>query len=89
MGFVVLAYTYMYSYLCVIIMFDTFLTVNFVCGNQTYYAERGGEIVSHYGYYFGEYHGKNLNCIWRIEAPEGMMVILYAETFDLDTPFVR
>lgn len=62
--------------------------VRFGCGNQTYFNDSGGEIVSHTGYYLGENYGKNLNCIWRIEAPENMIVVLYAETFDLDKPFV-
>ena len=43
-----------------------------------------GEIVSHLGYLGGFNYGKNLDCIWRIEAPDGLHVQLVAETFSLE-----
>lgn len=55
----------------------------FLCGDQEYYSTDNGEIVSHAGFHVGDDYGKYLNCIWHVEAPEGMYVQLIAETFHL------
>lgn len=57
---------------------------SFVCGGHDYFSEDHGEIVSHLGFESGRIYGKNLNCVWTIEAPIDMMVLLYAEAFSLD-----
>ena len=40
-----------------------------------------GEIISHAGYRHGNLYGKNLYCVWQIQAPEGMNVEIMTETF--------
>lgn len=55
----------------------------FLCGDQAYYDQDDGEIVSHAGYHVGDGYGKYLNCVWRIEAPDGLNVELVPDTFSL------
>lgn len=55
----------------------------FLCGDQAYYTNDTGEIVSHAGYHVGDDYGKYLNCIWTVEASAGMNVQLMPETFAL------
>lgn len=54
-----------------------------VCGGQDFFTENNGEILSHVGYTYGHYYGKNINCMWTVEAPEGMMVELIPIDFHL------
>lgn len=56
----------------------------FECGGQAHYIAASGEIVSHLGFNEGRVYGKNMDCIWTIEAPPGQMVVLYEEEFDLE-----
>ena len=55
-----------------------------MCGGQDYFNSDNGTLLSHLGYNAGRIYGKNLNCVWTIEAPVDMMVTLYAEAFELD-----
>ena len=55
----------------------------FLCGDQAYYTNDTGEIVSHTGYHVGDYYGKYLNCIWTVEAPMGLVVEVIPDTFSL------
>jgi len=54
-----------------------------ICGDNNYFTEDNGIILSHVGYTYGHYYGKELNCVWRIEAPEGQVVELIPADFHL------
>ncbi|XP_052280124.1 tolloid-like protein 1 [Dreissena polymorpha] len=54
------------------------------CGNQSYFTAENGIIRSNSGYYLGIDYGTNLDCVWTIEAPEGQMVALMANTFHVE-----
>lgn len=56
----------------------------YLCGDQDYYGDGNEEIVSHSGYHTGYNYGKNLDCLWRIEAPEGWFVQLIPVHFSLE-----
>jgi len=53
------------------------------CGIHTRYNDSHGAIVSHAGYGYHNY-GKNYDCVWRLEAPRGMKIVLYAEMMELE-----
>ncbi|KAH3871069.1 low-density lipoprotein receptor-related protein 12-like [Dreissena polymorpha] len=57
---------------------------SFQCGNQSYYTSDNGIIRSHAGYDHGHDYGKDLDCLWTIEAPPGKMVQLVANTFNVE-----
>ncbi|XP_052280310.1 low-density lipoprotein receptor-related protein 12-like isoform X2 [Dreissena polymorpha] len=59
------------------------------CGNQSFFTADNGIIRSHSGYDVGHDYGKNLDCVWTIEAPEGKFVELVANTFHLEGSGVR
>ncbi|XP_052282982.1 low-density lipoprotein receptor-related protein 12-like [Dreissena polymorpha] len=54
------------------------------CGNQSFFTAENGIIRSHAGYDVGHDYGKNWDCVWTIEAPEGKFVELVANTFHLE-----
>ncbi|XP_060603556.1 bone morphogenetic protein 1-like [Ruditapes philippinarum] len=56
----------------------------YTCGSNDYFTQNNGEIASHAGFDAGHNYGKNLNCIWRIEAPDGMNVELVAKAFNIE-----
>merc|ERR1712179_54446 len=58
---------------------------SFQCGSQSYFTTNNGVITSHAGFDHGHNYGKNLDCLWTIEAPAGMMVELVAQTFDIES----
>ena len=55
------------------------------CGDQDYLTDNNGEIISHSGYNVGHNYGKNQDCVWKVEAPEGLNVQLTPITFDLES----
>ncbi|XP_052282981.1 cubilin-like isoform X2 [Dreissena polymorpha] len=57
---------------------------SYQCGNQSYFTADNGIIRSHSGYDVGHDYGKNLDCVWTIEAPEGKFVQLVANAFHLE-----
>ncbi|KAH3749499.1 hypothetical protein DPMN_183997 [Dreissena polymorpha] len=58
--------------------------ISYQCGNQSFFTTDNGIIRSHSGYDVGHDYGKNLDCVWTIEAPEGKFVELVANTFHLE-----
>ena len=64
-----------------------FITVNnnFGCGQPTRFTAPNGTIYSHLGYNVGHHYGKNIRCIWTIEAPAGWFVELVAEGFEIES----
>ena len=57
----------------------------FQCGPRTLYTQDRGVIKSHVGYDAGHQYGKNLDCVWTIEAPPGKFVQITAEDFNLES----
>lgn len=58
---------------------------NFGCGQPTRFTAPNGTIYSHLGYNVGHHYGKNIRCIWTIEAPAGWFVELVAEGFEIES----
>ena len=59
-----------------------------MCADQDYLTANNGEIISHSGYNVGHNYGKNQDCVWKVEAPEGLLVQLDAISFDLESDSV-
>ncbi|KAH3738368.1 hypothetical protein DPMN_045002 [Dreissena polymorpha] len=55
------------------------------CGSQLFLTDNNGQFSSHTGMNNGHNYGKNLNCIWRVQAPEGLKVELVAKSFNLES----
>ena len=56
----------------------------FSCGGQSYLTTDDGVVKSHAGFDAGHNYGKNLNCLWKIEAPLGQYVELVAQSFNVE-----
>ncbi|KAH3873470.1 membrane frizzled-related protein-like [Dreissena polymorpha] len=54
------------------------------CGSQLFLTTNFGQISSHGGFNNSHNYGKNMNCIWRVQAPEGQNVELVAKDFDVE-----
>jgi len=56
----------------------------YTCGGQDYLTSNNGVVNSHTGLSAGHNYGKNMNCVWRIEAPQGSYVELVAQSFNVE-----
>ena len=54
------------------------------CGSGSYFTAPSGVIKSHTGFDVGHNYGKNVRCIWTIEAPAGKHVEIIPDTFDVE-----
>lgn len=66
------------SYYCILLVQG-----NDECGALSRLSEESGEIVSHIGFENRVDCEFDINCTWILMAPEGQLVELAAETFDL------
>ncbi|XP_052777589.1 membrane frizzled-related protein-like [Mya arenaria] len=57
---------------------------SFQCGSQAFFNTDNGTISSHSGIDHGHNYGKDLDCVWTIEAPKGKMVELTSLMFDIE-----
>lgn len=57
---------------------------SFLCGGQSYFTANEGVIISHSGFNDGYNYGRDLDCIYQIEGPDGLKVQVVAEYFYLE-----
>jgi len=57
---------------------------DFCGGGDNYLTQNNAVISSHTGIANNHTYGRNMDCTWKIEAPEGMLVELVATMFDLE-----